>query len=109
MYSIFQPWLAYPLLSKGLAQGVLQCDTIDDAGTMRGSRQMAAAAVLTISSRNYSSWSLRGWLLCKMAGLPFTEQVLPIDDPANRAELLLLSASILVPRLEHDGAKVWDT
>ena len=70
---------------------------------------MAAAAVLTISSRNYSSWSLRGWLLCKMAGLPITEQVLSIDDPANRAELLLLSASILVPRLEHDGAKVWDT
>ena len=30
-----------------------------------------AAATLTISSRNYSSWSLRGWLLCRMAGLAF--------------------------------------
>jgi len=48
-------------------------------------------AVLTISSKNYSSWSLRGWLLCKMAGLEFTEEVVPADDPANRAELLLLS------------------
>jgi hypothetical protein len=28
-----------------------------------------AEATLTISSRNYSSWSLRGWLLCRMAGL----------------------------------------
>jgi len=65
-------------------------------------------AVLTISSRNYSSWSLRGWLLCKMAGLDFTEQVVPIDDPTVRAELLMLSPSFLVPRLEHDGAKVWD-
>ena len=65
-------------------------------------------AVLTISSRNYSSWSLRGWLLCKMAGLDFSEQLVPIDDPTVRAELLMLSPSFLVPRLEHDGVKVWD-
>ena len=68
-----------------------------------------ASATLTISSRNYSAWSLRGWLLCKMAGLSFDEVVLPIDDAASRAELLLLSPSFLVPCLEHDGAKVWDT
>jgi len=68
-----------------------------------------AEAVLTISSKNYSSWSLRGWLLCKMAGLEFVEQAVPVDDPANRAELLLLSPSILVPCLTHDGIKVWDT
>jgi glutathione S-transferase len=66
-------------------------------------------AVLTISSKNYSSWSLRGWLLCKMAGLEFAEQAVPVDDPANRAELLLLSPSILVPCLTHDGVRVWDT
>ncbi|MGO7522399.1 glutathione S-transferase, partial [Rhizobium brockwellii] len=30
-------------------------------------------AALTISSKNYSSWSLRGWLLCRMAGLDFAE------------------------------------
>ena len=66
-------------------------------------------AVLTISSRNYSSWSLRGWLLCRMAGLDFTENVLAGDDPDARAELLLLSPSFLVPRLVHNGAIVWDT
>ena len=66
-------------------------------------------AILTISSKNYSSWSLRGWLLCKMAGLEFVEQAVPVDDPSNRAELLLLSPSILVPCLTNDGIRVWDT
>ena len=64
---------------------------------------------LTISSKNYSSWSLRGWLLCRMAGLKFIEEVVPVDDPANRAELLLLSPSILVPCLTHQGIRIWDT
>jgi len=66
-------------------------------------------AILTISSKNYSSWSLRGWLLCRMAGLEFVEEVVPVDDPANRAELLLLSPSILVPCLTHEGTRIWDT
>jgi glutathione S-transferase len=66
-------------------------------------------AVLTISSKNYSSWCLRGWLLCKMAGLDFAEEAVPVDDPTTRAELLLLSPSILVPCLTHDDIRVWDT
>ncbi|MBX7198270.1 MAG: glutathione S-transferase family protein [Rhodospirillaceae bacterium] len=66
-----------------------------------------ARAVLTISSKNYSSWSLRGWLLCQMAGLEVEEKRVSIED--NRAELLLLAPSVLVPRLNHDGASVWDT
>jgi glutathione S-transferase len=68
-----------------------------------------AKAILTISSRNYSSWSLRGWLLCRMAGLEFEERRMPTDDPSTRAELLLLSPSFLVPCLTHEGARVWDT
>ena len=66
-------------------------------------------ATLTISSKNYSSWSLRGWLLCRLAGLDFEERRVSANDPATRAELLLLSPSFLVPRLEHDGITVWDT
>jgi glutathione S-transferase len=66
-------------------------------------------AVLTISSKNYSSWCLRGWLLCKLAGIDFEEEVVSLDDPSTRAELLLLSPSFLVPALTHDGVKVWDT
>ena len=68
-----------------------------------------AEASLTLSSKNYSSWSLRGWLLCKMASLDFEERIAPLDDPATRAELLLLSPSFLVPRLDHGPVKVWDT
>lgn len=68
-----------------------------------------AQATLTITSKNYSSWSLRGWLLARFAGLDFVERIVPADDPAIRAELLLLSSSILVPCLEHDGITVWDT
>jgi glutathione S-transferase len=66
-------------------------------------------ATLTISSKNYSSWSLRGWLMTKFSGLPFAEKVIPPDDPAMRAELLLLSSSFLVPCLNHNGVSVWDT
>ena len=68
-----------------------------------------AKPTLTISSRNYSSWSLRGWLLCKLAGLEFETELLPNDDVSARAELLLLSPSFLVPCLTYEGIKVWDT
>jgi glutathione S-transferase len=68
-----------------------------------------AQATLTISSKNYSSWSLRGWLMAKLAKLPFEEEVIPPDDPAMRAEILLLAPSMLVPCLTHDGVRVWDT
>src|SRR5262245_33863905 len=76
---------------------------------IRVNEMIMAAAVLTISSKNYSSWSLRGWLMCKLAGLEVDERTRPTDDPATRAELLLLSPSFLVPALEHDGVTVWDT
>ena len=68
-----------------------------------------AKATLTISSKNYSSWSLRGWLLAKFAGLDFEEIIVGPDDASARAEILLLSSSIRVPCLRHDGATVWDT
>ena len=68
-----------------------------------------AHATLTISSKNYSSWSLRGWLLCRMAGLEFEEERVALDDPDARQELLLLSPSVLVPRLTNGAVTVWDT
>ncbi|SMF02836.1 glutathione S-transferase [Tistlia consotensis] len=68
-----------------------------------------ARATLTISSKNYSSWSLRGWLLCRMAGLDFEEAPVDLDHPETRQELLLLSPSVLVPRLTHNDVTVWDT
>ena len=68
-----------------------------------------AETTLIISSKNYSSWSLRGYLLAKMSGLAFQEQVVSHDDTSARAELLLRSSSTLVPALIHDGFSIWDT
>jgi glutathione S-transferase len=68
-----------------------------------------ASAVLSISSKNYSSWCLRGFLLCKLAGLDIEEKRVSLDDAAARAELLLLAPSFLVPALTHNGITVWDT
>ncbi len=66
-------------------------------------------ATLTISSKNYSSWSLRGWLMVKFAKIAFDELPVAPDDASARAEILLLSPSILVPCLTYDGIRVWDT
>lgn len=66
-------------------------------------------ATLTISSKNYSSWSLRGWLLCKMSGIAFAEQPVDLQDTGARQELLLLTPTVLVPRLTHGKVEVWDT
>ena len=65
-------------------------------------------ATLVLSSKNYSSWSLRGWLLLRLSGLPFTERTLASDDIMARAELLLQTSSIRIPYLEHDGLHIWD-
>jgi glutathione S-transferase len=66
-------------------------------------------AVLTINSRNYGAWSLRGWLLCRFSGIEFTVQSVDSQDPWARAELLMLSPSLLVPRLTHGEVSVWST
>ena len=68
-----------------------------------------AGATLLISSNNYSSWSLRGFLLTRLSGLAFEEKIVDSDDPSNRAELLMQSSSIRIPCLLHDDVTVWDT
>src|SRR6202012_2933677 len=88
---------------------MLQCEIILVNAQERIESKVMSDAVLTISSKNYSSWSLRGWLLCRMAGLDFREEVLSAHHPTARAELLMLAPSFLVPRLTHNGLKVWDT
>lgn len=75
----------------------------------KATRPAAASATLTLSSKNYSSWSLRGWLMARFAGIEFDELMVEPDDADARQEILLLSPSILVPALTHDGVKVWDT
>jgi glutathione S-transferase len=64
---------------------------------------------LTLSSKNYSSWSLRGWLMAELARIEFEEVIVAPDDMGARAEILLLSPSIRVPCLTYKGIRVWDT
>ncbi len=81
---------------------------VKGSGSQGSEGASAAGGQLSISSKTYSAWSLRGWLMCRLAGLEVAEKRVA-NDAANRAELLLLSPSVLVPRLEHEGASVWDT
>jgi glutathione S-transferase len=74
-----------------------------------GSQALMSRTTLTLSSKNYSSWSLRGWLMAKLAGIEFEEVIVEPGDADARAEILLLSPSILVPCLTYEGIKVWDT
>lgn len=66
-------------------------------------------ATLLISSKNYSSWSLRGFLLAKLSGISFKEERVSPDDPRAKEELLMRTSSILVPCLIHGDVSVWDT
>lgn len=66
-------------------------------------------ATLLISSKNYSSWSLRGFLLAKLSGISFREERVSPDDPRAKEELLMRTSSILVPCLIHGEVSVWDT
>jgi glutathione S-transferase len=68
-----------------------------------------SSATLTINSRNYGAWSLRGWLMCRFSGLDFRVEETDANDPSQRDELLLMSPSFLVPCLTVDGLEIWDT
>lgn len=65
--------------------------------------------VLVIGNRNYSSWSLRPWLVLRMAGISFREVRIPLYDPATVAELTTWSPSGRVPVLQDGDLKIWDS
>ncbi|MBI3547351.1 MAG: glutathione S-transferase family protein [Gammaproteobacteria bacterium] len=65
---------------------------------------------LVIGNKNYSSWSLRPWLLMKQAGIPFTELRVPLyHTPDWQKQVLKHSPSGLVPALHHGAIKIWDS
>ena len=67
---------------------------------------------LYIGNKNYSSWSLRPWLLMKHAGIAFDETVLRLsweDDSPFKKELLAIAPSGRVPLLVDDGFAIWDS
>ena len=61
-----------------------------------------------IGNRRYSSWSLRGWLVVKLAGLNVAEQVLPLAGGSTPA-VKEATPSGTVPYLEHMGVRVWES
>ena len=67
-----------------------------------------AEATLIISSRNYSSWCLRGWLILRLSKLPFRTEMLAVDHEQARAELLQQTSSIRIPSLVHGDLEIWD-
>jgi glutathione S-transferase len=100
------PSVATPIRRKVAAKPAAKTAT---TASKSKAKPRTGRASLTLSSRNYSSWSLRGWLLARFAGLDFDEVMVSPDDADARKELLLLAPSIRVPCLTHDGAKVWNT
>jgi glutathione S-transferase len=69
----------------------------------------AAAGRLVIGSKRTSSWSLRGWLAVRMAGLDVEEVVIPIDGTGRTPAVKAATPAGLVPYLEHEGARVWES
>lgn len=65
--------------------------------------------LLVIGNKNYSSWSLRGWLAMRKAGVDFEERRLPLDTPTFEAEISALSPSRRVPVLWDGDLCVWDS
>jgi glutathione S-transferase len=63
---------------------------------------------LIIGNKRYSSWSLRGWLAVRLAGLDVEEVVIPLAGGATPA-VKAATPSGTVPFLEHRGARVWET
>jgi glutathione S-transferase len=64
---------------------------------------------LIMGNRNYSSWSLRPWILLKHLGLAFSERVLPLDTPQFAREIAALSPTRRVPILRHGELLIWDS
>ena len=67
------------------------------------------AYTLHIGNKNYSSWSLRPWLVLRETGLPFKENLVSLQDDAGKAARLARLPAGRVPCLEHDGVVVWDS
>ena len=68
-----------------------------------------AELTLYIGNKNYSSWSLRPWLVLKQAGIAFDEVVIPLYGPQSKQAVLEFSPSGKVPALKRGGLLVWDS
>ena len=65
--------------------------------------------VLYIGNKNYSSWSLRPWLLLKHFGIPFTEHLVSVAGRDYNPALKPLAGNARVPCLHEDGFQIWES
>jgi glutathione S-transferase len=65
--------------------------------------------LLVIGNKNYSSWSLRAWLMLKHAGVDFDEMRIPLFVAGYKEKLLACSPAGKVPVYREGGLLVWDT
>jgi glutathione S-transferase len=70
---------------------------------------MTARPTLVIGNKNYSSWSLRAWLLLRQFAIAFDEIKLPLDTPEFHARLIAYSPAGRVPVLIDGEVRVWDS
>ena len=68
-----------------------------------------SAIKLVIGDKSRSSWSLRAWLFLKHHGVPFTEQLITLDAPDTRRNIIEQSPSGRVPLLVHGAVQVWES
>jgi glutathione S-transferase len=64
---------------------------------------------LVIGNKNYSSWSLRPWLVLKQLGIEFTEIRIPLYTAISKEEILRYSPAGKVPVLLHNTLTVWES
>jgi glutathione S-transferase len=68
-----------------------------------------AEFTIYIANKNYSSWSLRGWLALRHSGAPFEEAVIPLGEANTRANILRHSPSAKLPALHHGSLVIWES
>jgi glutathione S-transferase len=64
---------------------------------------------VVIGNKNYSSWSLRGWLMAKIANIEFEEVLIPLDLPETQPSIRKHSPAGRVPILLHRGLAIWES
>ncbi len=64
---------------------------------------------IILGNKNYSSWSLRGWLALEASGADYDEIVIPLDLPETKAAIRAHTPSGRVPTLKHGDLTIWDS
>jgi glutathione S-transferase len=71
--------------------------------------EAAMALTLVFGNKNYSSWSFRPWIAMAVAGIPFTEELIPLYGPGSKERILGHSPAGKVPILIDGEARIWES